>query len=290
MSNATVLYDAPGPGTRRRQRVYSLVFGVLVLALAGWVVWKLQAAGEFDPDFWADFFQGNIWTAIGQGLVKTVEAAALSIVLAVALGLLLCLGRLSDRAWVRRPCWALVEFFRAVPVLLMMIFLLKLTGGGSLSPDTRGFIAVVGGLTLYNGSVLAEVFRAGVNAVPRGQAEAAYAIGMRKVQVMQIVLIPQAVRFMLPAIVSQCVVALKDTSLGFIAAYTELSRQGRSIALFLHNNLMVYVVIALVYVAMNSIVSELAAWLERRTARRGTGPTVREVSVATERDETTQLG
>jgi glutamate transport system permease protein len=269
MTNATVLYDAPGPGTRRRQRAYSVLFGVVVLALAGWVAWKLEAAGEFDPDFWADFLGGNIWTAIGQGLVKTLEAAAVSIVLAVALGLVLATGRLSDRAWIRRPSWAIVEFFRAVPVLLMMIFLLKLSGGHNLSPDLRGFIAVVGGLTLYNGSVLAEVFRAGVNAVPRGQSEAAYGIGMRKSQVMSIVLIPQAVKFMLPAIVSQCVVALKDTSLGFIVLYPETVRQAKLIAQFLGNNLMVYVVIALIYVAMNSIVSEVAALLERRLARRG---------------------
>lgn len=288
--STTVLYDAPGPRTRQRQRAYSVLLLVLAAAVAGWVLWKLQQAGEFDPDFWSGMLHGNVWVAIGHGVVATVEAAALAIVLAVALGLVLAVGRLSDRAWVRLPCTWFIEFFRAIPVLLMMIFVFAATGGHIESTETRGLVAVVGGLMLYNGSVLAEVFRAGIRAVPRGQAEAGYAVGMRKAQVMTIVLIPQAVRFMLPAIVSQCVVALKDTSLGFIAAYTELSRQGRSIALFLHNNLMVYVVIALVYVAMNSIVSELAAWLERRTARRGMGPTVREVSVATERDETTQLG
>lgn len=287
MSSPTVLYDAPGPAARRRQRGYSVVFGALVLAVAGWVAWKLEAAGEFDPDFWSGFFQGNIWKAIGQGLVKTVEAAGLAIVLAVALGLLLALGRLSDRTWLRRPAWVLVEFFRAVPVLLMMIFLLKLTGGSSLSPDTRGFIAVVGGLTLYNGSVLAEVFRAGVNAVPRGQGEAGLALGMPKGQVLRIVLMPQAVRFMLPAIVSQCVVALKDTSLGFIVLYPETVRQAKLIAQYLGNNLMVYVVIALIYVLMNSIVSELAHWLERRTGRRG--GRVAEAA-PTEVDETLRAG
>jgi glutamate transport system permease protein len=269
--STTVLYDAPGPRTRQRQRAYSVVLLVLAAAVAGWVLWKLQQAGEFDPEFWSGMLHGNIWVAIGNGVVATVEAAALAIVLAVALGLVLAVGRLSDRAWVRLPCTWFVEFFRAIPVLLMMIFVFAATGGHIESTETRGLVAVVGGLMLYNGSVLAEVFRAGIRAVPRGQAEAGYAVGMRKAQVMTIVLIPQAVRFMLPAIVSQCVVALKDTSLGFIAAYTELSRQGRSIALFLHNNLMVYVVIALVYVAMNSIVSELAAWLERRMARRGRG-------------------
>ena len=81
-------------------------------------------------------------------------------------------------------------------------------------------------LTLYNGAVLAEVFRAGINAVPKGQSEAAYAIGMRKSQVMNIILLPQAVKIMIPAIISQCVVALKDTSLGYLIAAPGLTRVG----------------------------------------------------------------
>jgi glutamate transport system permease protein len=267
--STSVLYDAPGPRTRRRQRLYSVVFALVSLVVLAWVLLKLQRAGQFDPEFWSGMTQGNIWVAIGNGVLATIEAAALAIVLAVALGLLLAVGRLSDRAWVRLPSTWFIEFFRAIPVLLLMILIFAATGGSNLDTDTRGLVAVVGGLMLYNGSVLAEVFRAGVRAVPKGQAEAGYAIGMRKSQVMTVVLLPQAVKFMLPAIVSQCVVALKDTSLGFIAAYTELSRQGRQIALYLDNNLMVWAVIAVIYVAMNSIVGELAAWLERRMARRG---------------------
>jgi glutamate transport system permease protein len=122
---------------------------------------------------------------------------------------------------------------------------------------------------LYNGAVLAEVFRAGINAVPKGQSEAAYALGMRKTQVMTMILTPQAVRFMLPAIISQCVVVLKDTSLGFLAAYSELLREAKGIALFLHNNLMPYLLVAVIYIALNSIVSAVATLLERRLARRG---------------------
>ena len=124
---------------------------------------------------------------------------------------------------------------------------------------------------LYNGAVLAEVFRAGVNAVSRGQSEAAYAVGMRKSQVMRIVLMPQAVRFMLPAIISQCVVVLKDTSLGYVIIYPELLREGRSIAEFVNNNLVTYLLIAAIYIAMNSTLSALATWLEGRTSRGGRG-------------------
>jgi glutamate transport system permease protein len=151
------------------------------------------------------------------------------------------------------------------------MFLFALLGGRGIDTETRGLLALVSGLTLYNGAVLAEVFRAGILAVPKGQREAAYAIGMRKTQVMTIILTPQAVRFMLPAIISQCVVVLKDTSLGFIVVYPELLRQAKLIAEFVDNSLMTYLLIAVIYILMNSVVSKVATVLERRLARRGRG-------------------
>ena len=279
MSGATVLYDAPGPVTRRRHQVYSLVFALVAVAVLVWIFLKLKDAGEFEQRIFDGLSQANVWEAIWEGVQATLKAAGLAIVLAVVLGLMLAIGRLSDRAWIRLPCRLVVEFFRAVPVLLLIIFAFGLLAGHGLETDVRGLIAVVAGLTLYNGAVLAEVFRAGVQAVPRGQGEAAYAIGMRKSQVMSIVLLPQAIRYMLPAIISQCVVALKDTSLGFVAAYVELYAQGRQIALFLHNQLMVWGLIAIIYIVMNNIVSEIASLLERRLARgrRGASAAMAEV-------------
>ena len=152
--------------------------------------------------------------------------AAAAVVLAVVFGLVFGIGKLSDHAWIRWPCWAVVEFFRAVPVLLMMIFIFYSWG---ISRDEGGaFWSVVFALMVYNGAVLAEVFRAGVLAVPKGQSEAAYALGMRKSQVMLQVLLPQAVKIMLPAIISQCVVALKDTSLGLRRGRARVSPRSAS--------------------------------------------------------------
>ena len=145
------------------------------------------------------------------GLLNTLKMAAAAILGASVLGFVLGVGKLSDHAWVRWPAWAVVEFFRAIPVLLLMVFIWYFIG---IEKAGSSFWAVVIALTLYNGSVLAEVLRAGVLAVPKGQREAAYAIGMRKTQVMNIVLMPQAIKIMLPAIISQCIVALKDTALG----------------------------------------------------------------------------
>lgn len=279
MSGATVLYDAPGPATRRRHQIYSVLFALVFVAILVWIFVKLDDAGEFEQRIFDGLSRTNVWEAIWEGVQATLKAAGLAIVLAIVLGLLLAIGRLSDHAWIRMPCRLVVEFFRAVPVLLLIIFAFGLLAGRGLDTETRGLIAVVAGLTLYNGAVLAEVFRAGVQAVPRGQGEAAYAIGMRKSQVMGIVLLPQAIRYMLPAIISQCVVALKDTSLGFVAAYVELYAEGRQIALFLHNQLMVWGLIALIYIVMNNIVSEIATLLEKRLARgrRGASAAMAEV-------------
>lgn len=268
---ASVLFDQPGPRTRARHRIYSLVFALLVVGLLAWVVYKFNEAGQFEPRIFERLFASNVWTEIMNGLAATLKAAGVAIVTSVIAGFLLATGRLSDRAWIRVPATAVIEFFRAVPLLLLMIFLFYFVGNQfpETERETRAFVAVVGGLTLYNGSVLAEVFRAGINAVPRGQSEAAYAMGMRKSQVMTMILTPQAVRFMLPAIISQCVVVLKDTSLGFIVTYDELLRAAKNIATYVGSSLMTYLTIAVLYIALNSLLSLTATWLERRLAARG---------------------
>ena len=269
----TVLYDAPGPRARARYRTYNILFGVLLAAFLVFVVYKFNAADQFESGIYERLSESGTITELQQGLVATLKAAVFAIVLAVVLGMVLAVGRLSDRRWIRVPSTAFVEFFRAVPLVLLLLFLSAFiqTHFADWELETKGLVALVIGLMLYNGSVLCEVFRAGINAVPAGQREAAYAIGMRKHQVMNIVLVPQGVRFMLPAIISQCVVALKDTSLGAIILYPELLRAGRTDAQYVGSFLITYLVVALIYIAINSVLSGLAYWLERRLSQRGRG-------------------
>ena len=155
----------------------------------------------------------------------------------------------------------MVEFFRAVPVLLLMVFTWYLIG---IKGADASFWAVVIALTLYNGAVLAEVLRAGVNAVPKGQREAAYAIGMRKAQVMNIVLLPQAVKIMLPAIISQCIVALKDTALGQYVLAPGLTRIYKEIYLEFNNRVPTMIVIASLYIMVNLVLTALATWAQKK--------------------------
>jgi glutamate transport system permease protein len=263
---SAVLFDVPGPRARRRHRIGTVVAGLALAALAGWVLWVLWDKEQITPEQWEPFIEPNIVELLFEGLVDTLTAAAVAIALAVAFGALFASGRLSDHAGLRWPSIVVIEFFRAVP-LLLLIFFLFLGFGGPLGT----FWALVLGLMLYNGSVLAEIFRAGILSVPRGQSEAGYAIGMRKSQVMREILAPQAVRSMLPAIISQCVVALKDTALGFIIGAPGIVRDAERIYIApqYNNPLAVGIVLAAIFIVINYSLSRLATYLESRMRREG---------------------
>ncbi|MFH8635096.1 amino acid ABC transporter permease [Streptomyces lydicus] len=273
MITTTALYDVPGPRTRARHRLYGIGATVAILALAGWILYLLFTTGQFTAAKWSPFLYKGIQELLLNGLGNTLKAFVLAAVLSLALGAVLAVGRLSDHRALRWVCTLVVEFFRAMPLLVMIFFIY-------VALQVAPLPALVAGLTLYNGSVLAEVFRSGVNAVDRGQREAAYALGMRKTQVMTHVLVPQAVRAMLPAIISQLVVALKDTSLGFLITYEEFLHAGKLIASNLDYDLPfipVVMVISPVYIGMCMLLSWLANWVARRQQR---NPKVEAVAVA----------
>lgn len=261
--STSVLYDAPGPKTIARHRAYAIITAVALVAVLGWAAWRLYDDGQFAWAKWEVFLTPTYMEVIFGGLVDTLQMAFTAIIAAVAFGFLFGVGKLSDHAFVRWPSAAVIEFFRAVPVLLLMVFAWYLIG---INTPGASYWAVVIALMLYNGSVLAEVFRAGVNAVPQGQREAAYALGMRKTQVMNNVLLPQAVRIMLPAIISQCVVALKDTALGLYILAPGLTLVGRQIYLEFGNRVPTMFVIAALYIIVNFILTLIATWLQQRFA------------------------
>ncbi|WP_329024720.1 amino acid ABC transporter permease [Streptomyces sp. NBC_00690] len=263
MTDSTALYDIPGPKTRKRHRLYGIVSTVAIVALLGWILYLLFDTGQFTAAKWTPFEYKGIQELLLRGLGNTLKAFAYAAVLSLVLGTILACGRLSDHKPVRWLSTLLVEFFRAMPVLVMIFFIF-------VALKVQPLPALVAGLTLYNGSVLAEVFRAGVNSVDRGQREAAYALGMRKTQVMTHVLVPQAVRAMLPTIISQLVVALKDTSLGYLITYEEFLHAGKLIASNLDYDLPfipVVMVISPIYIGMCMLLSWFANWVARRQRR-----------------------
>lgn len=257
MSN--VLFDTPGPKAARRHRIIGVVTVVAVLAIIATVIWKFEAEGQFAYAKWEPFFTPALIELLLEGLLNTLLAGGLAIVCAVLVGIVFGIAKLSDHRIVRWPAWLFVEFFRAVPLLMLIIFIWSMQDFplGTIFP-------LVLGLLLYNGAVLAEVVRAGIKAVPAGQAEAAYAMGMRKHQVMRIILLPQAIKIMLPSFISQCIVALKDTSLGFYILAPGLTFAGREIWRSFENYLQTAIVLAIIYIILNLLLSLLGQWLQRR--------------------------
>ncbi|MFJ5937513.1 amino acid ABC transporter permease [Streptomyces sp. NPDC093071] len=277
----TVLYDVPGPRARRRNLLWTLLFLVALAAVAGWVIASLADKDQLAWSKWEPFFtDARVWeTYLLPGLKNTVIAAALSMVIALPLGALLGVSRLSDHRAVRGAAGTVVEFFRAIPVLILMLFAnAAYSEFTDISPDTRPLYAVVTGLVLYNASVLAEVVRAGILSLPTGQTDAAKAVGMRKGQTMAYVLLPQSVTAMLPALVSQLVVIVKDTALGgAMLGFSELLASVRpASANYGANTIACFTVVAVIFVLLNFALTAFASRLEGRLRRgkRSTGAVV----------------
>jgi len=268
MTTSTVLYDAPGPKARARSRMISVIGVVALVALLGWVVWRLaqpQVAvngnvtpGMFDPSRWDVLAYGEVWQFIGRGALNTLAAAGTAMVGAMIVGMLFAFGRLADSAIIRVPVSIILEFFRGMPVLLMMLFIL-------LVASTGAFWAVVVALIVYNGAIIGEALRAGIVALNKGQREAGLSIGLTPIRTRLMIEFPQAFTQMLPIIIAQMVVLLKDTSLGYIVAYAELASTVKNAANYYGNGYMFtfWLVVVVIYLAINLTVS----WLGRRMAR-----------------------
>ncbi|GLY54286.1 amino acid ABC transporter permease [Lentzea sp. NBRC 102530] len=264
-----VLFDVPGPKARVRHKIMAVVGIAAVIAAVVYVVMRFIVTDQFTARRldWINYkvIQLSLVEAIG----NTLAAFAVGAVLALVFGAIFAAARLSDHAWVRAPAAVIVEIFRAIPLVIMMFFFYY--GLPVAGVKLSAFTAVVISLMLYNGSVLAEIFRAGINSLPKGQSEAAYALGMRKTQVMTLVLLPQALRAMLPTIISQLVVLLKDTALGFLITFEELLRWGTRIGgdavNFGRPMISVMIVVALIYIGLCLLLTWLATYLEKRNRR-----------------------
>ncbi len=278
MSQETVLYDAQGPKARRRTAIGTAIAVLALAGLAYVVIQRLLERNQFSMETWGPLINPSnesfdaVWRLLGEGVVNTLRAAAIAMLLSIVLGTLIAVARLSAGRYGRIPLVGFVELFRGLPVVVLVYFGVRVLPDVGVDlrdlPGGQELWGLVIGLTAYNMVIFAEVVRAGVASLPRGQSEAALATGLTRGQTMRIVLLPQAFRVMLPAIISQLVVVLKDTSLvTFIANYDELLSQGESIRRNLDNPIQTFVVIALLYVAINYALGRLAQYIQRRQAR-----------------------
>ncbi len=268
---SSVLYDAPGPLARRRERIGSVIGVLTLVAVVGGGIGFAAGHGLLAADHWDVLYDppkgqtaANLWKSmVIVGLGATLRAAAVAAPLALVLGVGLAVWRTSRRRWLRTPAVLVIELFRGLPVLLMMFF-------GLIGFGWSAFAAVAFGLTVYNMAIIAEILRAGLAALPSGQAEASYAVGLTRPQTLLKVLLPQAVRTMLPSLVAQLIVLLKDSSLGFIVGYPELLKSIQNNASYFGNDYFValFAVGLAIYLTVNLSLSKLARWVEARTRRR----------------------
>lgn len=269
--SGSVLFDAPGPAARSRHRIAAVVGAVVIVALVVFVLYQFGQKGQLEAAKWTPFLTGEIWQYyLIPGLLNTLKAAAVSIVLAAVFGLVFGIGRLSTIGPIRWVSTAVVEIFRSIPVLVMMIAAFAYYSYNNVFvSDINPLAAVVTGLTLYNGSVVAELLRSGVGSLPAGQAEAGLSIGLTRGQTLRAIQLPQAVTAMLPALVGQLVVVLKDTALGQIITYPELLNTYQQIGSFKSNPVPAMIVIALIFILINYALTTVAARVEGRLRRRG---------------------
>ena len=267
MTAATrVLFDEPGPRGRARIRLFTLVGLVFVAGVVALVLYQFYRSGQLGRSRWVVFLQPAYLGFLWQGFLGTITATALAAVFAFPLGVVLALGRLSRVGVVRWLSVGYIELFRSVPLLLLVYaFLLALPRFGVNLPILWKLVVPI---VLVNVAALAEIFRAGILAVDRGQAEAAAALGLREGTAMRTVILPQAVRIVVPTLVTQLVALLKDSTLGFVVSYPELLKQANNLTVYTRLLVQTFLVVTTIYVLVNLLLSRLATWSERRLSTR----------------------
>ncbi len=290
----SVLYDAPGPRQRRITLISSVIATIVLLIGAYALIYRpLADKGQFSMELWGPYLDPDnesfslLWKRLGSGFLHTLMAAALSIASSLAFGTLLAILRIQLKHLTKRKFSGLnapfayllrglstllsavtrvcVEVFRGIPVIMTIYFVSRGLPAYGISLDTLTYLVI--GLTVYNMVVIAEILRSGMEGLPGGQAEAAAAIGLSPLQTTRIVLLPQSFRIMLPALISQIVVIMKDTSLAFIISYEETLNVGKQIIGVLGNPIQTYIVIGAIFIAVNYSLSKLAQYVQRRLAQ-----------------------
>lgn len=264
------LYDAPGPRAVRNQRIATVVTAVSLLSLLALGLRQFDSHGQLDREHWTPFTQWVVWRYLLLGLVGTLKSAATVAVLGSVLGGGLALGRLSRLSGVRWACATYIEVARTVPVLLLIYLMLFGLPQLGINVPTLWKMAIP--LTFTTSAVFAEILRAGVLSLPSGQSEAALSLGLTKWQAMRRVVLPQALRNVAPSLLTQFVSLLKDTTLGYIVAYTELLYRGQLLTSYLNELIPTYLVVAMIYLVVSGSLTWLASLMQARFSRRGAVP------------------
>ncbi|KRC31804.1 amino acid ABC transporter permease [Acidovorax sp. Root219] len=248
-----ILFAAPSPQARKLTRVVSVVAAAVLVLMAAAVVFRFHSAGQLEPRLWEFFARPTTWAFLGKGLLGTLASAAMAAAIALALGLVLLLGRLAKPRLVRWPSIAVIEFLRGTPTLLLIYVCFLALPSVGIKLSTYWMLTLPVGLS--TAAVVAEVYRAGVLAVPRGQTDAARSLGLTEAQVFLHIVFPQALRYIVPALVAQLVIVVKDTTFGYVVTYGELMQNAKVLIANYNSLVPVYLVVAALYCLVNYAIS-----------------------------------
>ena len=270
MSNANLsirdaLYEAPGPQTRRWTAIGTGISLAALGVLAAGVIRQFYITGQFGSKYWSLFTKGTTWKFIGRGIAGTLGVAAASGIVTFILAFLLMVGRISNYKILSKISTVLSEFTRGVPTLLFIyFFLLVVPQFGIILP---AFWKIAAPVSISACGVVAEVLRSGVNAVPKGQSEAALSIGMRETNVFLKVIFPQALRYVIPALISELVIVVKDTTFAYVVSYPDLMQNAKVLISNYDALLSVYLVVAVIYILINYLINRASDFAARRRNR-----------------------
>ena len=268
-ADADLLFDAPGPGGRRRIAIISGIATLVVVALVAAALHQLALEGQLAYPKWRFFLGRSIVLFLGRALEGTLAVTAVSALLSFPLGILLGWARMGAGPVGRAVVGTWIDMMRAVPMLLLIYFFLLAVP--RFGPALPSFWMLTIPIVMCTSATTAEVFRSGVRALDRGQTEAALALGMSRSLTMRLILAPQALRLMLPTLVTQMVTIIKGTTLAYVLAYPELMYRGSTmigqakIDARLSVFFQTYVIIAVAYVIVNWALGALARRIEART-------------------------
>ena len=256
------LYEAPGPRTRRRVRIATAVSLILVVAALAAIGYRFYITGQFAPRYWTFFAKATTWKFLLQGFAGTVRVALTAGAIALALGLLLMLGRISHLKVLSAVCRVITEFFRSLPSLLLIYFFFLVVPQYGIKMSSFWMLTLP--VALAAAGVLAEVFRAGVNAVPKGQIEAALSLGMSPLRTTFKIVLPQAIRFGIPSLIAQLVVVVKDTTVAYVVSYPDLMQNARVLITNYDALVSVYFTIAIIYILINYAINQASIYVSHR--------------------------
>ena len=256
------LYEEPGPKTRRKMVIGTVISLVLLVALAAWVVYCFWVTGQLSARYWELFSWRTTWRYLFKGLEGTFAVALTAAALSLVLGMLLMLGRTSHFRVLSAACAVLANVLRGVPSLLFIYFFFFAMPNLGIKMPAFWMLCIP--VTLAASGVLAEVFRAGVNAVPRGQTEAGLSIGLSRWKVKTKIVLPQAIRFVIPSLISQLVVVVKDTALAYVVSYPDLMQNAQVLRTNYDALVSTYLVVAVIYILINYLINKASVYVSHR--------------------------